>query len=207
MAIKENEVVSMEYQAIDIDTKEVVDSNIGKDPLEFIVGKGQIITGLESKLMELSKGEKADIIVKPADGYGEYDDELLQTLPKEQFAGIELVENMTLYGSSEDGQTVQVTVKSFNDNGVTIDYNHPLAGKTLMFTITIVDVRAATEEEIATGVVGGMAAMAGGCCSGGSCGSHMYDYDDEIGCCDSSEHTQEHQCCGGHNGKDGCKNH
>ena len=89
---------------------------------------------------------------------------LFKLLPKEQFAGIELVEGMSLYGTGEHGETVQVVVKSFNDAEVTIDYNHPMAGRTLMFSVAILSLRDATEEEIQTGVVGGMAAMGGGCC-------------------------------------------
>jgi len=96
---------------------------------------------------------------------------------------------MTLYGTGESGETVQVTVKSVEENDVTIDYNHPLAGKTLMFTVTIASVRAATEEEIAMGIVGG-AAAAGGC----GCGSN------EGGSCSTHEEPKEHShdgCCGG----------
>ena len=169
MAINENEVVSMEYQVVDVTTKEVYDSNVGNAPLEFIVGKGQIIPGLENQLKDLSDGDKADIMVNPDEAYGEYNDEAVQSLPKEQFAGIELKEGMSLYGTGENRQTVQVRVKSYDDENVTIDYNHPLAGKTLMFSITVSGVRAATEEEIQTGIVGGMAAAEGGCCGGGHC--------------------------------------
>jgi len=203
--IKLNDVVAMEYMLVDADTKEVVDSNEGHDPLEFIIGMGHIIPGLESQMMGLAKNEKADIYVKADEAYGAYNEEAIQTLPKEQFAGIELKEGMTLYGSGDDGQTVQVRVKSFNDDEVTIDYNHPMAGKNLMFTITVVDVRAATEEELATGVVGGLA-HGGGCCGGGSCGSH--DHGDDHGekeCCGGEKHGEEHECCGGHDGH-GCKN-
>lgn len=188
MAIKENEVISMEYQVMEANTKDVVDSNIGKDPLEFIIGKGQIIPGLESEIVKLDNGEKADIIVKPEDAYGEYNNEAVHTLPKEQFAGIDLNEGMTLYGSGEGGQTVQVTVKSFTEEEVVVDYNHPLAGKTLLFSITIMGVRAATEEEIATGVIGGMASMGGGCCGGGHCDTddsqkkHEHKHPETSGC-------------------------
>merc|ERR1711941_194516 len=99
--------------------------------------------------------------VLPADAYGEFSEEAMQVLPREQFAGIELTEGMTLYGTGEQGETVQVNVKSFTDSEVTIDYNHPMAGKTLMFSVTILSLRDATEEEIQTGVVGGLAAIGG----------------------------------------------
>jgi FKBP-type peptidyl-prolyl cis-trans isomerase SlyD len=196
MAIKENEVVAMEYQVVDANSQEVIDSNMGMDPLEFIVGKGHIIPGLENKIMELSNGDKADIMVNPAEAYGEYNTEALDTLAREQFSGIELKEGMTLYGTGESGQTVQVRVKSFDDSNVTIDYNHPLAGKTLMFTITIMDVRAATEEEIASGIVGGFSA--GGCCGGGSCGSHSHDHEEKDECCGAHTGDKAGGCCNSH---------
>ena len=208
-------VIAIEYSLIDANSKEQLDTNVGSKPLEFISGMGQIIPGLEKEIENLGAGEKADVMVQPAEAYGEYNDEAVQQLPKEQFAGIDLVEGMTLYGSGEGGQTVQVTVKGFTDDEVTIDYNHPLAGKTLMFSVTIMDIRAATEEELQTGVVGGMAA-AGGCCGGGSCGSdHGHSHDEggccstdsekETECCEGEKHGEEHECCGGHDGE-GCKN-
>jgi FKBP-type peptidyl-prolyl cis-trans isomerase SlyD len=200
--IKLNDVVAMEYQLVDAESKEIIDSNLGHDPLEFIIGAGHIIPGLEAQMVGLEKNTTTDITVEPIDAYGEYNDEAVQTLPKEQFAGIELHAGMTLYGSGDDGQTVQVLVKSFSDDEVVIDYNHPLAGKTLVFTITVVDIREATDEEIATGVVGGLSS--GGCCGGGSCGSHSHGHK-EVECCEGEKHEEEHECCGGHDGH-GCKN-
>ena len=195
MSVEINKVVSMEYTVVDASSKEVVDSNVDGKPLEFIVGAQQIIPGLEDKLMGLKKDEKSDVVVEPANGYGEYNDEAVQKLPKEQFADVELVQGMTLYGSGENGETVQVVVKDFNDEEVTIDYNHPLAGKTLMFTVVILDIRAATEEELATGVVGGLSSE-GGCCGGGSCGTESHTHE-ETQCCEGEKHNEEHDCCGG----------
>ena len=162
-----SKVIGIEYTLKDANSGEQIDSNVGGAPLEFVSGKGQIIPGLENKLVNMSENEKADVLVEPKDAYGEFNEEAIQTLPKEQFAGIELTEDMSLYGTGEQGETVQVTVKSFTDTDVTIDYNHPLAGKTLMFSVSVLTLRDATEEEIQTGVVGGMAAMGGGCCGGG----------------------------------------
>jgi FKBP-type peptidyl-prolyl cis-trans isomerase SlyD len=169
MSIKENEVVSLEYKVVNNNTNDEVDSNIGAEPLQFIVGKNMIIAGLENKVMELSKGDSSDILVKPEDAYGVYKEDLKQTLPKEQFADVELKEGMSLYGTGEDGQTVQVQVVSFTNEDVNIDYNHPLAGKTLLFSVTILDVRNATKEEIDTGAIGGGDIHVGGCCGGGHC--------------------------------------
>lgn len=192
MKINEYNVVAIEYSLKDANTNEQLDTNVGGSPLEFITGMGQIIKGLESEILKMTVGDKADVMVNPADGYGEYNEEAVQTLPREQFAGLDLVLGMTLYGSSEEGETVQVTVKSFDDNEVTIDYNHPMAGRTLMFTVSVLDAREATDQEMATGMVGG--ASSGGCCGGGSCGTgggHDHGH----------HHHGEGECCGGENHK------
>ncbi|MGB3751569.1 MAG: peptidylprolyl isomerase [Arcobacteraceae bacterium] len=196
-----NKVISIEYTLNDAKSKVQLDTNVGNAPLEFISDMGQIIPGLEKELVNLNAGDKADVLVQPADAYGEYNDEAVQALPKEQFADIELAEGMSLYGTGENGETVQVVVKSIADDEVTIDYNHPMAGKTLMFSVTVLATRAATEEEIKVGVVGGMAAAGGGCCGGGSCSTDSaaedsHDNGSEGGCC-SSEPTEKSSggCC------------
>ena len=191
-----NKVIGIEYTLKDAKTGEQLDTNVGQAPLEFISGKGQIIPGLESKLVEMSANEEADVLVEPALAYGEYNDEAVQILPKEQFAGIELTEGMSLYGTGEQGETVQVVVKSFSDSDVTIDYNHPMAGRTLMFSVSVLSLRDATEEEVQTGVVGGMAAMGGGCCGGG--GGHDHGHDHGGGSCGSEQPKQSHGGCGCH---------
>jgi FKBP-type peptidyl-prolyl cis-trans isomerase SlyD len=164
MAVKaENSVVGIEYEVKEAGSNEIVDSNKGAQPLEFVTGKGQIIPGLEKALEGMNEGESADILVKAEDAYGDVNPEAVQTLPIEQFEGVDLKEGMTLYGQGEDGQTVQVVVKSFNDKEVTIDFNHPLAGKDLMFSVKVLSERDATDEEASTGQVGGG-------CTDGSCG-------------------------------------
>ena len=193
MSIEKNSVVSMSYELKDAQTGEVIDSNVGGEPLSFILGMGHIIPGLEKEIEKLSNGERATITVAPADAYGEYDAAAVQTLPKEQFAGIELAEGMTLFGQGDGGQSVQVVVKSFNDESVTIDFNHPLAGKELVFDIDVTDVRDATADELASGYVGGK----GGCCGGG-CGDHGHSHDDEHECCGGEHHKDGGGCCGSH---------
>lgn len=205
MSISDNQVVSIHYELRNVDNGEILDSNINAAPLSFIVGKGQIIPGLEAKIKELKAGENADIKVMAVDAYGIYDDSAVQTLPKEQFAGLELQVGMTLYGQGEHGETVQVIVKSFNDETVEIDFNHPLAGKDLLFAISILEVREATADEILNGYVGGGHGGCG-CGSGGSC--HTTD-DDEHECCGGHDHDHEHGeggCCGGesHSHGGGC---
>lgn len=171
MAIENNQVVSIEYELTEAGQSDILDSNKGGAPLEFITGKSQIIPGLENQLKELSKGDSADIKVAATEAYGEYNPEAIDTLPREQFAGLELKEGLPLYGQSEDGQTVQVVVKSFDDENVTIDYNHPLAGKELMFSLSILDVREATADEVLSGQVGGGQQHGDGSCGSG-CGCH-----------------------------------
>jgi FKBP-type peptidyl-prolyl cis-trans isomerase SlyD len=205
-----NKVIGIEYTLKDAKTGEQLDTNVGQAPLEFVSGKGQIIKGLEDKLVNMAANEEADVLVEPKDAYGEYSEDAVQTLPKEQFAGIELVEGMSLYGQGEHGETIQVVVKSFDDTNVTIDYNHPMAGKTLMFTVAILSLRDATDEEVQSGVVGGFAAMGGGCCGGGGsshgggCGS---------GGCGTDDHDHDHGHshggggCGTGGGHGGCGCH
>ena len=195
-----SKVIGIEYTLKDAKTGEQLDTNVGQAPLEFISGKNQIIPGLESKLIEMKANEEADVLVEPALAYGEYNDEAVQVLPKEQFAGIELTEGMSLYGTGEHGETIQVVVKSFSDSDVTIDYNHPMAGKTLMFSVAILSLRDATDEEVQTGVVGGMAAMGGGCCGGGGGHSHDHDHghDHGAGSCGTAQPVKSHGGCGCH---------
>lgn len=166
----ENCVVGIEYEVKEAGTTEIVDSNKGGQPLEFIIGKGQIIPGLENALVGMTQGESSDVLVKAVEAYGEVNPEAVQTLPIEQFEGVDLTEGMTLYGQGEDGHTVQVTVKSFDDKEVQVDFNHPLAGKDLMFSVTVLSAREATADEASSGVVGGEQHGGGSCGSG--CGCH-----------------------------------
>ena len=160
----ENSVVGIEYEVKEAGTTEVVDSNKGGEPLEFVTGKGHIIPGLEEALVGMAAGDSKDVLVNAGKAYGELNPEAQQTLPVDQFEGVELTEGMTLYGQGEDGQTVQVTVTSFDDKEVKVDFNHPLAGKDLMFSVVVLTAREATAEEAASGQIAGA--------QGESCGSH-----------------------------------
>jgi len=150
MAIETNKVVSIEYEVRD--GEKVVDSNVGAEPLVFMFGRGQIIPGLENAIANMLIGEKADVLVKAEDAYGEHNVEAKQEVPKDQFAGIDLEVGMTLYGQGEDGGTIQVVVQEIGSESVIIDFNHPLAGKDLAFTVSINNIREASAEEIASGI-------------------------------------------------------
>ncbi len=135
MAIENNQLVSMNYE-LKIDG-EVVDSNIGKDVLEFSFGEGKIIPGLESRIQDMNEGETREISVPSQEAYGDYNPQAKQLVPKEQFGDLELQVGMPLQGQGEDGNPIQVVVTNILDNEVEVDFNHPLAGKDLNFTITI----------------------------------------------------------------------
>ena len=150
MAIVANQIVSIEYEVKD--GEKIVDSNVGGAPLVFMFGKGQIIPGLENGIIDMSIGDKAEVLVNPEDAYGEYNTDAKQEVPKDQFAGIDLEIGMSLYGQGEDGGTVQVIVKEIGEENVIIDFNHPLAGKALAFNVTINNIREASSEEAMTGI-------------------------------------------------------
>lgn len=168
MAIEANQIVSIEYEVSD--GEKVVDSNIGGTPLVFMYGKGQIIPGLENGIVDMAIGEKGNVNVKAADAYGEYNAEAKQEVPKDQFAGIDLEIGMSLYGQGEDGGTVQVVVQEIGDENVIIDFNHPLAGKDLMFTVSINNIREASAEEAMTGIPAEHKQENEGCCGTGDAG-------------------------------------
>ncbi|STP12338.1 peptidyl-prolyl cis-trans isomerase [Helicobacter mustelae] len=178
--IKPNKVVTIEYSVRDKESQNLIDTNADSKPLEFLMGASQVIIGLENALSGKNKGDELKAEIAPEDAYGVYRVDFLQEVPREQFEGIELQEGMTLFGQGEHGETVQVTVRDFNDKIVMIDYNHPLAGKTLLFDVKVLDVREPTEQEILNGGVGGGCGCHGGghghgdgeCCGGGGCGCH-----------------------------------
>ena len=156
MAVQDsNWVVGIKYELREQGGTEILDSNKEDAPLEFVLGTGMIIPGLEKGLVGLNEGDEKQIEVLAEEAYGAYNPEAIQMLPIEQFEGIDLEKGMMLYGQGEDGHTTQVVVKDFNDTDVTIDFNHPMAGKDLVFDVIVTSERAATADEIATGEVGG----------------------------------------------------
>lgn len=116
----------------------VVDGSRSNKPFEFQFGVGQVIAGLERRIINMKPGEAADILVPAAEAYGEYDPAGIQTLPIEQFAGIDdLKVGMQIQGQDENDQPIQFIVKEINETEVTVDFNHPLAGKDLEYKIKI----------------------------------------------------------------------
>jgi len=159
--VEDNVVVTMNY-SLSIDG-EVVDSSEGEDndPIIFLQGAGQIISGLEKSIYGLKVGDKKSVTVDPKDGYGEVDPESIVEVPKDEFPedfplelGVEITVNAD--DENEEGdEEMEATIVAVNESTVTLDFNHPLAGKTLNFDVHIIDIREATTEEIEHGHVHG----------------------------------------------------
>lgn len=153
MTVQQHSVVSIHYQLTD-ENKEVLDTSEGQDPLTYLHGTGGLIPGLENQITGKSVGDSFQVVVQPAEGYGELDESLVQTVPMSAFEGVEKVAaGMQFRTQSQDGSTRVLTVISVEGDEVSIDMNHPLAGVTLCFDIEIVAIREATPEEIQHGHV------------------------------------------------------
>ncbi|CAA0124532.1 FKBP-type peptidyl-prolyl cis-trans isomerase SlyD [BD1-7 clade bacterium] len=153
LPIANDHVVSIHYTLTNVDG-EVLDSSEGSDPLQYLHGAGNIIPGLENALVGKQVGEKVDVTVKPEDAYGESMEEMIQEVPREMFQGVDEIEvGMMFQTQSPDGQAQMVTVAAVNDETVTIDANHPLAGQTITFAVEIAEVRESSEEERSHGHV------------------------------------------------------
>ena len=152
MNIANNRVVSIHYTLTN-DAGEVLDSSEGREPLNYLHGAGNIIPGLENALLDKVAGDELNVTVEPADGYGVRRDELIQKVPREAFQGVDQVEvDMAFHAETQNGmQTVEVI--EVDEDTVTIDGNHPLAGQTLNFEIEVVGIREATPEELQHGHV------------------------------------------------------
>ena len=143
-------VVSFHYTLKD--TKgEVLESSHGDEPLSFLEGVGQIIPGLESAMLGLAKGEKKAIHVKAAEGYGERELELIVQVPRTQIPKKDVKVGDQFQADAGDGQTQVVVVTAINDQHITVDGNHPLAGQDLHFDVEVIDVREASKEELEHG--------------------------------------------------------
>ncbi len=131
------------------DNGTVLDSSENRDPLSFIAGKGMIIPGLENALMGKEPGEEVSVTIAPEEAYGEYNEDMSIQVSTDQFQGDEKVTvGMQVQAHNKDGSTQILTVKDIEGDQVTLDANHPLAGQTLHFDVSIEDVREATEEEL-----------------------------------------------------------
>ena len=153
LMIGKHSVVSIHYTLKD-DEGEVMDSSEGREPLAYLHGANNLIPGLESELQGKIAGATFQATIDPKDAYGEISDELVQTISKEMFQGADEIQpGMTFVAQGEGGQQRQVRVTDVAGDDVTIDANHPMAGKTLHFDVEVVEVREATEQELEHGHV------------------------------------------------------
>ena len=150
--VQDGLVVSMDYKlTVDGD---VLDSSDQAGPLQFLVGYGNIIPGLEKEMMGMKIGDSKDVVVQPEDGYGEFDEEAFMDVPRSEFPGdMQLEEGMELHVTDEDGNHQAAYVASFDKESVLLDFNHPLAGAELSFYVKVVALREPTEEELDHGHV------------------------------------------------------
>jgi FKBP-type peptidyl-prolyl cis-trans isomerase SlyD len=155
MSVLTNKVISFNYTLKD-DEGTILDSSANKEPLTFLSGSQQIIPKLEEALSGMIIGSKKNIKIAAADAYGEYSEDAIQKIKMDQFskeANIEV--GMTYIANSPDGKQMPFLVSEINEQDVTVDFNHPLAGKDLEFDVELLDVRDATPEEIQHGHVHG----------------------------------------------------
>jgi FKBP-type peptidyl-prolyl cis-trans isomerase SlyD len=151
LSIDDNTVASIHYTLTN-SAGEMLDSSQGNDPLIYLHGAANLIPGLEKELKGKSAGHSMQVKVAPEEGYGPVHDGLIDIVPKTAFQGVDTIEpGMAFEAQGEDGQTRRITVTAINGDDVTVDANHPLAGVELHFDVEIVEVRDATEEEIANG--------------------------------------------------------
>ncbi|MDR0726210.1 MAG: peptidylprolyl isomerase [Prevotellaceae bacterium] len=177
MKVEQNKVVSLSYNleadgnVIEVVTKE--------KPMQFMYGAGYLLPNFEYQIANMNMGDKFDFVLQADEAYGEIDEQAIITLPKSSFEiDGDFDEQFVQVGKSlpmqdQEGNRMYGTVENIDDNTVTMNFNHPLAGSALHFSGEIVDIREATPED-----------LAGHCGNGCNCGCDCYDEDSGCDCCD-----------------------
>jgi FKBP-type peptidyl-prolyl cis-trans isomerase SlyD len=138
MTIKEGSKVSINYK-LTVDGV-VVDSSDGRGPLTYTQGSGQIIPGLEKQLAGLKAGDKRSVVVEAVEGYGEHNPDAVQKVPRAAFKEADKLKVGSVVGGQVGGQDFEAVVVAVDPKEITLDLNHPLAGKTLNFDVEVVSV-------------------------------------------------------------------
>jgi FKBP-type peptidyl-prolyl cis-trans isomerase SlpA len=139
--VKENNTVKVHYTG-KLSDGQVFDSSEGKEPLEFTLGKGQIIPGFEKGLIDMKLNEKKTITIAKEEAYGDINDNLRQEVKKSELPeDIKPEVGMGLVSKSPDGQEMNLLVVEVKDESIVIDGNHPLAGKDLIFDLEVVEIK------------------------------------------------------------------
>lgn len=139
--VKKGDTVKVEYIG-KLEDGTVVDSSKQHDkPLEFVAGEGQLIKGFDNAVIGMEVGEEKEVTLSPDEGYGSHNPELVKDMPREIFpADQQLEKNMVYILNLPDGRQIPVRISDFSEETVTVDLNPPLAGKTLIFKIKLVEI-------------------------------------------------------------------
>ena len=154
MKITDNRVVSIHY-TLSNDTGAILDQSTEDNPLIYLHGKGNIVAGLEKALTGKTAGTKLDVTVPPAEGYGNREEYMVETVNRSMFEGLDEISIGKQFHAEGNTGPVVVTVTKIDGDDITIDGNHPLAGENLNFTVEVVAIREATEDELAHGHIHG----------------------------------------------------
>ena len=130
--------------SLKFDNGEVVDSNFEKDPATFTIGDGSLLPGFERVLFGLKDADKRTFEILPEQGFGTPNEQNVQVMPRSQFDSMELDYGVLVIFKDAAGGEMPGVVKAFNDQQVTIDFNHPLAGKVITFDVEIIQVQNST---------------------------------------------------------------
>jgi FKBP-type peptidyl-prolyl cis-trans isomerase SlpA len=139
--VKEKDVVRVHYTG-KLANGDVFDSSVDKEPLEFTMGEGQIIPGFEKGLMDMAVNEKKTVEIPMADAYGPHSEELIQDVPKAELpAEVKPEVGMQLMSKLPDGREIPLVITEVAEDKITVDANHPLAGKDLTFDLELVEIK------------------------------------------------------------------
>jgi FKBP-type peptidyl-prolyl cis-trans isomerase SlpA len=127
--------------ALKLDSGEVVDTTFDKPPATFTVGDGNLLPGFEQALYGFKAGDKRSLTIEPEQGFGQHNPQNVQVIPRSQFAGMELSEGLLVIFNDAANTELPGVVKQFDERQVTVDFNHPLAGKRLTFDVEIIAVK------------------------------------------------------------------
>ena len=140
MAIKKGDRVKIEYKGT-FDNGEVFDSSEGKEPIEFVAGEGKVIPGFDNAVMGMEKNQEKEVKIASKDAYGEHNPDLIKKVPREVLPKEQTPKpGMILGMKAPNGQQMMARITEVTDKEITIDLNHPLAGKNLNFKIKVVDI-------------------------------------------------------------------
>ncbi|MFI8417371.1 peptidylprolyl isomerase [Serratia sp. NPDC078593] len=186
MKVVKDSVVSLAYQ-VRTEDGVLVDESPVSAPLDYLHGHGSLIAGLEKALEGREAGDRFDVNVGANEAYGQYDENLVQRVPKDVFMGVDELQVGMRFLADTDQGPVPVEITEVDGDHVVVDGNHMLAGQNLNFNVEVVAIREATAEELAHGHVHG---------------EHDHHHEHGEGCCGGHDHEHDHD----HGKKGGCGN-